>query len=113
MLFEIKKPCALCPFRRDVRPFLSRRAASIASELRNDHNWFACHETTGVKSGKRVRLENQSHCMGAAIVLWRSHLTNVPIRLALWLKLLDESVLNQPAPVFDSLEEFVTHHQGS
>ncbi len=48
--------------------------------------------------------------MGAAIVLWRSGMVNVATRVALYIGLLEQSVLDQPAPVFDSLEEFVKHH---
>ena len=109
MKFDIKKPCKDCPFRKDVHPFL-RRAPEIAKSLSDDHNWFPCHETTGAATGRRVKPKDQSHCIGAAIVLWRSNKVNVATRLALACELLDQEILDQPANVFDSLEEFVKHH---
>lgn len=54
MKFLVKSPCADCPFRASCHPFL-RRAYAIARELRDDTRWFACHETTGVKHGRRVK----------------------------------------------------------
>jgi hypothetical protein len=109
MKFNVKKPCKDCPFRRDVHPFL-HRAPEIAKSLSDDHNWFACHETTGIGTGERVRAKDQSHCIGAAIVLWRSNMVNIAMRLALAVGLLDQSVLDQPQPIFNSLEEFTEHH---
>ena len=111
MKFDIKRPCEHCPFRRDVPPFLNR-ADSIAGDLRDDHNWFACHETTGQMTGKRVKPENQSQCAGSMIVLWRSGRPNIAMRIAIITKLLKIETLEQPAPVFDSLDEFAGHHSG-
>lgn len=111
MLWKIKRPCEHCPFRRDVRPFLRNSfARQLTTELRNDMNWFACHETTGATNGKRIRAANQSHCIGAAIVLWRDGLVNLSTRLALHLNMITMDDLQRPAPVFDTLEEFEAHH---
>jgi len=111
MKFEILKPCEHCPFRRDVQPFLNR-AKSIADGLRDDNNWFACHETTGAKNGRRVKPANQSMCAGSMIVLWRSGLANIGMRLALVYGLLKRETLDQKAPhVFNTLEEFECHHR--
>jgi len=43
----MKKPCKHCPFRRDVRPFLTTaRAEEIAYAATNPYSTFACHKTT-------------------------------------------------------------------
>lgn len=111
MLWKIKQPCEHCPFRRDVHPYLDpRHAQELADALSDDRNWFACHQTTGQTRGRRVRPEKQSHCIGAAIVLYRDHLINVATRLALAFNLISQTELDAPVPVFHSLKEFVTHH---
>jgi hypothetical protein len=110
MQFNIKRPCSACPFRSDVAPFL-HRAPRIAKQLKDDHFWFACHETTGIKSGKRVNPANQSHCAGAMMVLWKSGMANIAMRLALVYKMITREQLEQDVPVFASLDEFAAHHE--
>lgn len=42
-----KAPCAKCPFRSDVRPYLHpERAEEIAYAACNPYSEFSCHETT-------------------------------------------------------------------
>lgn len=111
MQWKIKRPCEHCPFRRDVPPYLTAaRARGLARTLSDDLHWFACHETTGIKNGKRVRAADRSHCAGAAIVLYRAGLINVATRLAVALNLISMDDLKAPVPVFNSLEQFVAHH---
>ena len=41
------KPCAKCPYRRDVRPYLHpERAEELAYLCQNPYSQFYCHETT-------------------------------------------------------------------
>jgi hypothetical protein len=43
----MKKPCAQCPYRRDVKPFLTTaRAEELAYHATNPYNYFPCHKTT-------------------------------------------------------------------
>ena len=43
---RVKKPCAHCPFRTDVKPFLHpERAADIAYSAGNRYSDFRCHKT--------------------------------------------------------------------
>lgn len=113
MKFKIKKPCELCPFRSDCHPYLGR-ADQIAEQMEDDHNWFACHETTGVKSGRRVKAANQSHCAGLMLVLWRMRRPNIAMRLALVANMITVQELEKKdAPVFGSLDEFREHHKGT
>lgn len=42
----IKKPCAHCPFRIDVKPFLHpERAEELAYAAQNPYSTFTCHKT--------------------------------------------------------------------
>lgn len=110
MKFEIKRPCADCPFRTDCNPFL-RRAPEIRRQMRDDHFWFACHETTGAKGGRRVKPANQSHCAGLMGVLWRERNPNIAMRMALAFKLITIEQLESISQVFNNLDEFVAHHE--
>jgi hypothetical protein len=43
----MSKPCAHCPFRHDVKPFLTtERAEELAFHATNPYNTFPCHKTT-------------------------------------------------------------------
>lgn len=112
MKFDIKKPCANCPFRTDIAPFLNR-GPEIAKSLSDDHNWFACHQTTPAGTGKRIKRADQSHCAGAMMVLWREGNPNIAMRLALLTKMITREQLEAPAPVFNSLEEFAAVNGGN
>ncbi|PHS61024.1 MAG: hypothetical protein COB09_18935 [Thalassobium sp.] len=42
----IKKPCAQCPYRSDVKPFLRpERGEELAYAAQNPYNTFYCHKT--------------------------------------------------------------------
>jgi hypothetical protein len=42
-----KKPCAHCPYRRDVKPFLHpERGEELAYHTKNPYGDFPCHKTT-------------------------------------------------------------------
>lgn len=43
----MKTPCIHCPFRRDVKPFLTpSRGEELAMHATNPYNTFPCHKTT-------------------------------------------------------------------
>jgi hypothetical protein len=43
----VKVPCKHCPFRADVKPFLTReRGEELAYSTENPYNSFPCHKTT-------------------------------------------------------------------
>jgi len=110
MKFSVKKPCAQCPFRKDVQPFL-RRASTIAQEMRDDTRWFACHQTTGQMHGKRVKPAEQSHCAGLMGVLWNEGRPNIAMRLALIYKLITIKQIKAATRLtFRSFAAFERHH---
>lgn len=111
MEFKVKTPCAECPFRRDSNPFL-RRAGTLAKQLADDHFWFACHHTTGVAHGKRVRPENQSQCAGSMGVLWRMGRPNIAMRAAILFGFMTIADVDRMAraKVFRNLQAFERHH---
>lgn len=67
----MKKPCEHCPYRRDVRPFLTmERAEELAYHPSNPYNSFACHKTTvsdeefGGDGSDMVAVETSRECAG-------------------------------------------------
>jgi hypothetical protein len=45
--YYCKKPCKHCPFRNDIKPFLTNEfAEELAYSTENPYNSFPCHKTT-------------------------------------------------------------------
>lgn len=63
-----RKPCAKCPFRRDVKPYLHPdRAAEIAYASENPYSDFTCHETVDYsdsEDGEGMVTEKSLTCAG-------------------------------------------------
>jgi len=109
MNFDLKRPCAKCPFRSDVEPYLRRsRAHEIARAL--DRSTFACHETTHSLGAPVDRTEQ--HCAGALIMLESEGRPSQMMRIAERLGLYDRTKLAEDSPVHDSRAEFIAHHGG-
>ena len=69
--FNLKRPCANCPFRTDIRPFLRRdQAQQIADSLLDQQQTFACHKTVDYSEDPAGRVpDDAQHCAGALIML--------------------------------------------
>lgn len=108
MHFTMTTPCPKCPFRSDVRPYLTRgRAQEIASGLLSQMT-FSCHVTTEHDDdGDYVPTDDEQHCAGALIVL--EHM-NKPNQMMRWMERIgvyDRRKLAMDAPVFATLRAFV------
>lgn len=59
--YFMKRPCQHCPFRSDVKPFLTmERGEELAFATENPYNTFYCHKTT-----ETVEYEDgESDCVG-------------------------------------------------
>jgi hypothetical protein len=65
----MKKPCAHCPFRRDVKPFLRpERGEELAYLAQNYYSSFPCHKTTvsndDSDEGEMMCVETTKECAG-------------------------------------------------
>jgi hypothetical protein len=113
MNYDLKKPCAHCPFRTDCRPgWLGRsRAQEIATAITDQQATFACHETTVEgEDGEQKETNDSQHCAGAMILLEKINRPNQMMRICERLGLYDRTKLDMDAPVFDTPKEFVKHH---
>lgn len=65
--YFMKEPCAHCPYRRDVKPFLTpERGEELAYHATNPYNSFPCHKTTESddESGDTYRTSKSLECAG-------------------------------------------------
>ncbi len=63
----VKKPCAHCPYRRDVKPFLHpERGEELAYLTSNPYSEFHCHKTLGEDEdeGDTIVIETSLICAG-------------------------------------------------
>lgn len=65
----MKEPCAHCPFRHDVKPFLHpERGEELAYHAQNPYNSFPCHKTTVADEesddGEMLCTEKTLECAG-------------------------------------------------
>lgn len=109
MKFDLKRPCAKCPFRYDVPGYL-KRAEEIADAVYGLQQTFSCHATVDYdddcadgEDGFHFPSEDEQHCAGAAI--WLMHMDQ-PNRIGTFKP--DE--LDMDAPVFDDWYAFIEHH---
>lgn len=78
MNFDLKRPCANCPFRKvgaiELHPERVRQI--VAGLLADDHQWFWCHKDA------YARRPQHTACTGSMIYLLKVGQPNVPMRLA-------------------------------
>ena len=111
MEYNLRRPCAQCPFRSDINPFLTRaRAMEIATSL--DRAEFPCHKTLDYSQaanndGEGAETDKTAHCAGALIVLERMNKPSQMMRICERLGFYDRSKLDMKASVFGTLSAFV------
>lgn len=110
--YGLVKPCAKCPFRSDIKPYLTKgRVREIERSLVRAE--FPCHETTyrtggdETEDGDYVRSGKESHCAGALILLEKLGRPSQMMRIAERLRMYDASKLDMDAPVFDSFKDMI------
>ena len=105
MRFDLHKPCANCPFRTDCPPaWLSGARAEEIAEAVAGGNTFQCHKTLQ---------DAPQMCAGALLVVRHDQGGfSGAISLACAVGWLEPDRLDEGAPVFDSLEAFIAHHEG-
>lgn len=111
MKFDLKRPCAHCPFRCDIRPFLTaERVEGIEESL--VRSTFACHETTEYVEddeggGDLAATADSQHCAGALILMEKEGRPSQMMRIAERLGMYDHTNLDMTAPVFNTFEDMI------
>jgi hypothetical protein len=112
--YRLTKPCATCPFRTDIRPYLRpERVDEMEADL--ERGEFYCHKTVNYDSMRdddegepifetRDRA-GEAHCAGALILLEKLERPSQMMRIAERLRLYDARKIDMHAPVFDTFDE--------
>jgi hypothetical protein len=104
--YRLVKPCAKCPFRTDIPPFLGSAARVTEIERSLERGAFNCHETLDYKrcdeDGAPAETEHTAHCAGALILLEKLGRSSQLMRIGERLGLYDPRKLDMTAPVFES-----------
>lgn len=112
MNYNLKKPCANCPFRTDIKPFIrGERAEEICESIIDSQQSFPCHKTIKHdEEGDGIIGEKSEHCAGAMILLEKLERPNQMMRIAERLGMYDHTKLQMDAPVYDSAEDMIDAH---
>lgn len=103
------KPCKRCPFRTDVKPYLTTpRVEGILDTITHQQGTFTCHNT--VKSDdyddQNVTDEEQ-HCAGALILLEHIEKPNQMMRIMERFGGYDAAKLDMDSPVYKHPDEML------
>lgn len=109
MNHNLKKPCANCPFRTDIKPFLKmERAQDIVDSIVGMQQSFPCHKTVDYSEhSEGVETSKSEMCAGAMIMLEKINEPTQMMRISERLGMYDFTRLDMSAPVFDTPEDFV------
>ncbi|WP_020397108.1 DUF6283 family protein [Thiolinea disciformis] len=116
MQFNLKRPCANCPFRNDKpdqQGWLGAlRAADIIVAITAQQGTFSCHKTTDIgDEGEVIETKNTQHCAGALILLEKIERPNQMMRWMERIGKYDRNRLDMNAPVFDNTSDFIEFHR--
>ena len=107
--YEMRTPCANCPFLKAGRGGIHlrrERRAEIAKGL--EITPFSCHKTVDYSQATNPgKTERSAHCAGALIFMRKTGRMSIVAALAQSLGFYDDRQLDMSAPVVDTLEEFV------
>lgn len=110
MKYNLIRPCAKCPFRTDVPPYLNgARAREIVRGL--ERGEFACHLTLDYDDadddGEACETEKTAHCAGALIMLEKVNRPSQMMRICERFGDYDRMKLDMMAPVFATPDAFI------
>lgn len=114
MNYNLKKPCANCPFRSDIKPFITgARAKEICNSLVEQQQTFPCHKTVKYDDdeGNGRVVPKSEHCAGAMIMLERMQRPNQMMRIAERLGIYDYRKLDMESPVYQNAAEMIAAHR--
>jgi len=111
MDYNLKKPCANCPFRSDIKPFIKpERAEEICDSLLRGQD-FPCHKTTGSNDDGETTVESDSQmCAGAMIMLEKMEAPTQMMRISERFGKYDHTKLDMEAPVYYDTDEMIDRH---
>lgn len=114
MKYDMVRPCASCPFRADIRPYLRRsRVKQILRDITQNQMTFACHKTLAPGDDELAEMDvtdDSQHCAGAMILLEKMEKPNQMMRIAERLGMYDVRRLDMDALVYETDKEMINAH---
>lgn len=102
MRYDLTEPCEKCPFRNDIRPYLTPGRVEEIVESTS----FPCHKTIGHDDeGEAVENKNSQMCAGYMIMLEKMEQPSQMMRIAERLGKYDRKKLNMQSPVYEDGDE--------
>lgn len=105
MKFDLPRPCKNCPFRSDIKGYLTKkRVREIIDGITREQATFSCHKSNDFETGEdgwseTVETSKTQHCAGALIFLERLDRPNQMMRIAERLGMYNRSKLDMDSPV--------------
>lgn len=102
---QLKRPCANCPFRTDVAPYLRpERITEIERSVIREQQDFPCHKTVDYSDGNEGRWERNrtTRCAGMTILCEKLERPTQMMRIDERLGFYDRTLMDMEAPVFDT-----------
>lgn len=107
-MFDLKRPCNNCPFRRGVGEtfgFGQGRLQEIAEAVA-----FQCHKTVDYSENEPLPGNRPQQCAGLMAILAREHQPNQIMQVAMRLGYLDPSEIDPDGEAYGSLHEAIAAH---
>ncbi len=112
MKYEMRQPCPKCPFRSDVKPYIT---PTRAREILTGNAEFACHATLDYahddEDGEGKETPKTQHCAGVLICLEHDERPHQMMRIAESLRFYDRTKLDMDAPVYRGVREAIEAHK--
>lgn len=104
---QLIKPCPKCPFRTDVRPYLTkRRIDQLQRDCVTSQQEFHCHNTVDYSGDDDGRVtKNSLRCAGLTILLEKINRPTQMMRIEERLGMYDRRTMDMESPVFNSFAE--------
>lgn len=104
--YGLMSPCAQCPFRTDIQPYLT---PGRARDILTANGEFHCHKTVADR-GDEADLSHAQVCAGFLICLEHNQTPNQMMRIAERIGFYDRSKLKMDAPVYGSVSAAIRAH---
>lgn len=108
---QLVRPCAKCPFRTDIKPYLTRaRIRGLERDIVQRQGDFYCHQTTkevdSDDGGTDMAITSKSkRCAGMAILCEKINRPTQMMRIDERLGFYDRRLMDMDAPVYETFAE--------
>ncbi len=107
--YDMKTPCAECPFRNDRKPYITPERYE---ELRDSDGEFHCHKTVDYDDdedheGENIVTKQSKICAGFLIINEHSEKPNQMMRICERIGIYDRRDLDMDSSVYDDWDQLI------